>query len=109
MRNTIISLTVNNLRLRNKLEKLKNGSYLGWDADYFHLCLFYYLYVLIDFRVYKPSRHISTLGVHRSQASLFCTVPHSIYGSSVWNILHVDIPVRRIFMCHLYFCKIETI
>ena len=107
--NCIINLTVNNLRLWNKLEKLKICSYFSWDSDYFYRSSVYYLYVLIAFRVYNHSRHSSTLGVHRFQASLFCTVPHNSNGSSVCNIVHVNTAMCRIFMCHSYFCIIETL
>jgi hypothetical protein len=61
---------------------------------------------IIAVRFEHHSIHISTAGLHKSQATLLCTVASNTCGFSVWNIINVDIPVARILMCHLRSCKI---
>jgi hypothetical protein len=52
------------------------------------------------------SGHISTAGVHRLRTTIFCIVAPNTCSCSVCNLLHVDIPLRRILMRHLRLCKI---
>jgi len=47
------------------------------------------------------SRHISTTGVHKFRATLFCTVTPNTCGCLLWNLLAVNVPVDRI-LCDVY-------
>jgi len=57
--------------------------------------------IKISVRFDDNSRHISTAGVHKFRATLFCTVTPNICGCSLWNILDVNVQVERI-LCSLY-------
>jgi hypothetical protein len=61
---------------------------------------------IIAFRFENNSRQISRTRMHQSRATLPFTMAPNTFGSSVWNILHVDIPVGRIFNWTLHLCKI---
>jgi len=42
------------------------------------------------------SRHISTTGVHKFRATLFCTETPNTFGSLLRDMLAVNVPVDRI-------------
>jgi len=67
---------------------------------------FVIIMIIISVRFENNSRHISKTGMHKPRANLSCKMTQNTCGSSVWNILHVNIPVDRIFMWYLHFCKI---
>jgi hypothetical protein len=48
----------------------------------------------------------TNLGCQATRATKLCTVAPSICGSSVWNLVHVTIPMHRSFSWLLYFWKI---
>ena len=51
--------------------------------------------IKISVRFENNSRHISTTGVHKFRATLFCTETPNACACSLWNILAVNVPVER--------------
>jgi hypothetical protein len=59
----------------------------------------------ITFRVMKPEGKVTlvnvcisccSIGVYKSQETMFCVVAPDVCGSSIWNLLHVTILAPRI-------------
>ena len=68
--------------------------------------LIYNLFNNIFVHSENHSRLISTTGLHKTGENLFFTVASNNCGYLVWNGINVHIPVQRISMCNLNFCKI---
>lgn len=51
-------------------------------------------------------QRFTNTGCQVAAATKFCTVATNIYGSSVWNLLHVDLLASRILKNLLHFLKI---
>ena len=63
-----------------------------------YVCVYIYIYIYIYGCI--NSRRLVAV------ATKFCTLAPNIYGSSIWNHLHVTILVSRIFMCFRFFFKL---
>ena len=92
-----VSLAVNKLRVRIKWRHYGLFPISPWMLSnpieaYFVICV-----GIIAVRLKNLSRDCRRAGVHKSLSNFFCTVTPNVSSSSVWNLLHVDIPMDRIF------------